>query len=161
MEALVYLFAGFFIVLGFLLLVGLVLHVLMALGLHKIVKREGLGDHVWLAWIPFVNTFLLTLLVEDEVREYFQGKLTLVYGLSLIVSVFMSGILPFVGLVPLGILLYAFYYVALRYSKNEVVHLVIAALTGFVGVSISLFLFRNRGRVDEEVEVEVLDVDEV
>src|SRR5690625_8004234 len=72
-------FLGFFVIFAF---VGLILYILQAIGLFKIAKREGRADLAWLAWIPIASTFLMTLIVENDVHKEFRGKLTLIYGIA-------------------------------------------------------------------------------
>jgi len=140
-------FLGFFVVL---LLVGLVLFILQAIGLFKMAKREGKGDIAWLAWIPIVNQFLMTWLVENDVHPGLRGKFTLLYGIAFVVSIIFSSFVFFVSFIPLAMIFYAFYFIAKKYSPNPVLHLVIAIITIGVSMPISIFIFRNRDIIGEE-----------
>ncbi|HLR80388.1 MAG TPA: hypothetical protein VK119_07370 [Bacillota bacterium] len=141
------LFAGLAIIFLFMVIVAIILYVFMALGLFKIAKREGMQDKAWMAWVPVVNFFLLTLLVENDVHEQIRGKLTLIYGISLAASVLLSWLFSPISFLPLIVALYAFYFLARKYSTNEVVHIVIAAITFSATMPIQLFMFRNREQV--------------
>lgn len=139
-------FLGFFIVL---LIVAIILFILQAIGLFKIAKREGRGDLAWLAWIPIVNQFLMTYLVEDDVHPGLRGKFTLLYGIALVVSFILSSFVFFVSLIPLVMIFYAFYFIAKKYSTNPVLHLVISIITVGLSMAISIFMFRNKERIDD------------
>src|SRR5690625_3851329 len=127
-----------------LLIVAFILFIFQAIGLFKIAKREGKADIAWLAWIPVVNTILMTLLVENDVHKYIRGKLTLIYGIAFVLSIIASSFIPFIGFVPLAIIYYAFYFIAKRYTDNPVLHLVIAIITFGFAMPIQIFIFRNR-----------------
>src|SRR5699024_9106086 len=60
-------------------LVFLVFHLLMAFGVFTLVERSSRHDLAWLAWVPIVNTFLISMLVEEDAYESVRGKLTIVY----------------------------------------------------------------------------------
>ncbi|WP_174616132.1 hypothetical protein [Virgibacillus ihumii] len=146
-----FLFALFAGLLIFLLIVGviaIILYVLMAIGLFKIAKREGKADIAWMAWVPIVNMFLLTQLVERDVHESMRGKFTLIYGLTLLVSFVLNFFIPFISLVPTVLLVYGFYFIIQRYSKNVTLHLVFVIVTFTVAMPIQLFMFRNREPID-------------
>src|SRR5699024_8878623 len=113
----------------------------------KIVKSNGKLDKAWMAWVMIDNFFLLTLLVENDVHEQIRGKLTLIYGISLAASVLLSWLFSPISFLPLIVALYAFYFLARKYSTNEVVHIVIAAITFSATMPIQLFMFRNREQV--------------
>jgi len=104
-------------------------------------------DKAWMAWVPVVNFFLLTMLVENDVHEQIRGNLTLIYGISLAASVLLNWIFAPISIVPLAVSLYAFYFLARKYSTNEVAHVVIAAITFSAAMPIQLFMFRNRDHV--------------
>lgn len=125
-------------------LVFLVFHVLMAIGLYTLVKRSSRHDLAWLAWVPIVNTFLITLLVEEDAHESVRGKLTIVYLIVIVGGFLFSGFLPFLTVLPFAVLMYAFYLLLQKYSKNAIIHTAIAVVTGSLGMSISLFMVRHR-----------------
>ncbi len=144
-------FLAFFALLIIMVIVALILYVFQAIGLFTIAKREGKADMAWLAWIPIVNSFLLMLLVEDEVHQEIRGKLTLFYGIAFVVSLLLGGFIPFISFIPLLMIIYAFYFLAKRYSDNPVMHMVIAIITIGLSVAIQIFIFRNRERVNPEI----------
>lgn len=139
---------GLLIGLGVFLLVfgviAVILYVLQAIGLFKIAKREGQADKAWMAWVPIVNYFLLTLLVENDVHPSIRGKFTLIYGIALAASILLNWFIPPLVFLPLAVIVYGFYFLAARYSTNTVAHVVIAAITLSTAIPIQLFLFRNR-----------------
>lgn len=156
----VVLFTALLAFFAFFLIASIILYVFQAIGLFKIAKREGKGDIAWLAWIPFVGQFLMTLLVEQDVQPGLRGKYTLLYALALVSSIMLSYFVPFITLVPWAMLLYAFYLIAKRYSDNPVLHLVIAIITFSISIPIQLFMFRNRKlHTDEEIILDLLDDD--
>jgi hypothetical protein len=138
-------FIAFFVIL---FLIAVIMYIFQAIGLFKIAKREGREDLAWLAWIPIANAFLMMVLLERAVHEGIRGHLTLVYGISLAASIVVSGFVPFVSILPLGLFLYAFYFLAKRYSPNPILHLVIGIVTGGLSTGISIFILRNRDVVD-------------
>lgn len=139
---------GFLAVFAVLALVGVVLYFFKAIGLFKLAKKEGRGDLAWLGWVPFVNTFLMMLLLEKAVHEGIRNKLTLIYGIAFAASILLSSFVPFVSFIPGILFFYAFYFLAKRYSPNPVLHLVIGIITFTGSTSISIFMFRNKQAVD-------------
>ncbi len=137
-------FVAFFAFFVFLFIVGIILFFFQAIGLFKIAKREGKEDIAWLAWIPVVNAFLLTLLVEQDVHPSVRGKFTLWYGVAVVLSLILSSFIFFVSFIPLAMFFYAFYFLAKRYSDNAVLHLVIGIVTFGFAVPIQIFIFRKR-----------------
>jgi len=135
---------AFFAFFVFLFIVAIILFFFLAIGLFKIAKREGKGDIAWLAWIPAINAFLITLLVEKDVHPSVRGKFTLWYGIAVVLSLIASSFIPFISIIPMAMLYYAFYFLAKKYSKNEVLHVVIAVITFGFSIPIQIFMFRNR-----------------
>lgn len=140
-------FMGF---LFFFIVVAIILYVLQAIGLFKIAKREGKSDIAWLAWIPIISQFLMTLLVEDDVHPNLRGKFTLLYGVAFVLSMILSSFVFFVTFIPAAMIFYAFYFIAKRYSPNAVLHLVISIITIGISIPIQLFMFRNRDMIDND-----------
>src|SRR5690625_3662240 len=145
---------AFFAFFVFLFILAIILFFFLAIGLFKIAKREGKDDIAWLAWIPAINAFLITLLVEKDVHPSVRGKFTLWYGIAVVLSIILSGFIPFVSIVPMAMLYYAFYFLAQRYSKNAVLHLVIGIITFSLSIPIQIFIFRNR-EINQPEEVVV------
>ncbi|GAA0595479.1 hypothetical protein GCM10009001_09490 [Virgibacillus siamensis] len=142
-------FAGILIIIGLIILVvAVILYILMGIGLFKIAKREGKGDIAWMAWVPIVNMFLLTQLVEQDVHESMRGKFTLIYGLAFAASVALYFFIPFIGFILSVLQIYGFYFIIQRYSKNVTLHLVLVIITGMAAMPIQLFMFRNREPID-------------
>ncbi|TFJ94170.1 hypothetical protein [Lentibacillus salicampi] len=143
---------GLLIGLGvFLLIFGVIaviFYVLQAIGLFKIAKQEGYEDKAWMAWVPIVNYFLLTLLVENDVHASMRGKFTLIYGITIAATILLNWFIPPIGILPLIVIVYGFYFLAERYSTNAVAHVVIAAITLSATIPIQVFLFRNREPVN-------------
>lgn len=131
-----------FIVLFF--IISIIFYFLYAIGMFKITKRDGRADLAWLAWIPLAQMFLIPLLVEDDVHESMRGKFTLVFGIVFVGSFIISFFISAIYIVYYAVLLYGFYFVANRYSKNAIVHVVIAAITLGSTIPISIFMFRNK-----------------
>mgnify|MGYP007108080880 CR=1 FL=1 len=127
----------------FFIILAIVLYVLSAIGLFKIAKKEGKDEIAWLAWIPIVNQFLMTWLVEDDVHPSLRGKVTLIYGISVAVSLLLSSFVYFVTFIPMVIFFYAFYFIANKYSSNPILHVVIAIITLGLSIPIQLFIFRK------------------
>lgn len=145
---------AFFAFFVFLFIVAIILFFFQAIGLFKIAKREGKGEIAWLAWIPVVNAFLLTLLVEQDVHPSVRGKLTLWYGVAVVISLILSSFVPFVSFIPMAMFFYAFYFLAKRYSDNAVLHLVIGIITFGFSTPIQIFIFRKRDmKLPQEVVV--------
>lgn len=145
---------AFFAFFVFLFIVAIILFVFQAIGLFKIAKREGKGEIAWLAWIPVVNAFLLTLLVEQDVHPSVRGKFTLWYGVAVVISLILSSFVPFVSFIPMAMFFYAFYFLAKRYSDNAVLHLVIGIITFGFSTPIQIFIFRKRDmKLPQEVVV--------
>lgn len=141
------------VILGFLaffIVIGLILYIFNAIGLFKIAKREGRADLAWLAWIPIASTFLLTLLVENDVHKEFRGKVTMVYGIAFAASILLSTFIPFAGFIGSVIVFYAFYFLAKKFSTNPVLHLVISIITLGVAMPIQIFIFRNREAIHHD-----------
>lgn len=144
---LIFAFLAFFVVLLF---VGLILFIFQAIGLFKMAKREGKGDIAWLAWIPVVSQFLVTLLVERNVHPGLRGKFTLLYGIAVVLSFILGYFIAFISLIPFAMYLYAFYFIAKKYSDNPTLHIVIAIITIGFSIPIQIFIFRNREVIDTD-----------
>jgi len=153
MGILGFLFA-FFAVFVVFIIIAIILYILQAIGLFKIAKRDGKADLAWLAWIPVVSSFLVTLLVENDVHPEIRGKFTLFYGIGFVVALVFGSFLPFVSLIPLIMFIYAFYFIAKRYSDNPTMHIVIAIVTIGCAIPIQIFIFRNREPIIKEVVVD-------
>ena len=149
-------FAAFAIFFVITMLLSLVFYVIQAVALMKIAKNVG-SDKGWMAWIPIANNFVMPMLVEDDVHESMKGKFTLIFGVSLVSSILLSWIVPFITFVPTILMYYAFYIITKWYSEKHVAHLAIAIVTLGISIPISLFRFRNReiiGRQSEYVKSE-------
>lgn len=135
-------FAGLFFV------AGIIFFILQAIGLFNIAKKEGRGDIAWLAWIPVVSQFLLTFLAEKHVHEGLRGKVTLLYGIAMAVSIFFGYFLAFVLFIPIAVFCYAFYFIAKLYSDNPLFHTAVALVSIGWSIPIQLFMFRNNTRLE-------------
>src|SRR5699024_8052004 len=99
-------FAMFFIVI---FLIYAIVYIFGAIGLFKIAKRTPRADLAWLAWIPVANTFLMALLVEEDVHEGLRGKYTLIYGIGFAAVVILGTFIPFSGIIIPAFIYYSFY----------------------------------------------------
>lgn len=133
--------AGFFILI---LVIGIIMYILYAIGMFKIAKTLGREDMAFLAWIPIAQIFLLPLVVEDDVHEQIRGKFTLIFAISWIGSVLLSMAIPIFGVITLIVQIYGFHVLATRFSENALVHTIITIVTLGFAMPISIFLFRNR-----------------
>jgi len=154
-DVLMGLIVAFFAFFVFLFVVAIILFFFQAIGLFKIAKREGKGDIAWLAWIPIINAFLMTLLVENDVHQSVRGKYTLWYGVAFVASIILSSFIAFVSFIPMAMFYYAFYFLAKRYSEKPVVHLVIGIITFGFSIPIQIFMFRNRDMINPPEEIVV------
>lgn len=148
-------FGFIFIIMFFIIFIAM--YVMQALGLYKIAKKEG-NDFAWFAWVPILQGFLIPMLVEDDVHESIKGKMTLIYGISIVATLFIGGFIPFISFIPLIVTIYALYFLIGRYSKNEVGHLVVLIVTGTFSLPFQLLYLMNRDPIDKEgretIEVE-------
>ena len=151
-DVLMGLIVAFFAFFVFLFVVAIILFFFQAIGLFKIAKREGKGDIAWLAWIPIINAFLMTLLVENDVHPSVRGKYTLWYGVAFVASIILSSFIAFVSFIPMAMFYYAFYFLAKRYSEKPVVHLVIGIITFGFSIPIQIFLCRSRVMITPPAE---------
>jgi len=147
-------FAGFFLTMvnffGTLFLVGIILFILQAIGLFKIAKRERRNDIAWLAWIPIVNQFLITLLVEKDVHPGLRGKYTWLFLAAIIIAVIFGYFVYIVPIIPMAMFYYAYYFILKRYTDNPMLYVVIAIISLGWAVPIQLFMFRNKEMVSEK-----------
>lgn len=127
--------------------VSIVSYIVQAFALYRIVNQRGLS-YAYIAWIPVVNVLLLPLLVEDDVRSVMKGRFTLVFGLSVAVSLLVRSYMPtflslllLVSIIPVVLMYYAFYHVAGHYSRYRSIHTLVAVLLGGVSVPFQLFMF--------------------
>lgn len=135
------------------IIIMLIIHIFLAIGLFKIAKRTPEESLAWLAWIPIANTFLIPRIVEQEAHENVKGKLTLIYGISIAGAVLLKGFIPFISLLPIAILMYAFFLFMRLFSPNAIVHTVLSIVTGFIWMAFVVFVFRNKPFIDyKEVE---------
>src|SRR5699024_2685161 len=124
--------------------IAIVYYILFALGMSKIARTQGREDMAFLAWIPIAQTFLLPLVVENDVHEGMRGRFTLIYAISWVGSIILSMFFALFGILSMVVLLYGFYVLATRFSTNALAHTVIGVITLGMSVPISLFRFRNR-----------------
>lgn len=134
-------FAGFIFAA---VIIGIVLYILYALGMFKIAKTLGRGDMAFLAWIPLAQTFLLPLVVENDVHEGLRGKFTLVYAISWLASILLGMFFAPFSFISIVVFLYGFHILASRFSANALAHTIIGVVTLGISVPVSLFRFRNR-----------------
>lgn len=125
------------------LLINLILYIFHSIGVQKIAKRQGVKSH-WAAWVPIVSSFLFVHLTESIVHKPLKGNMVLLYGVTL-VTAFLGGFwrLPILAIFSIITIIYAFYFLAKRYSKRYIAHFVVAVITLGASVSISVFIFRN------------------
>lgn len=131
-------FMAFFIAFLF---IGLTLYVVNAIALQRISEEVGY-DKGWLAWIPIANSFLIVILVENDVHKELRGKFTLIYAGFFILGLF----LPFVNIVTLIMSYYAFFIIAKWYSEKYVAHFVISIVTFGISMPFQLLSFAMRER---------------
>lgn len=134
-----------------LIVVFIGLYVISAIGLSGIAEKEG-HDKAWLAWIPIANTFLMMMLVEDDVHESMRGKYTLIFAIVFIASFVLSGFFPPIAIVPSVMMYYALYLIANKRSENAVMYLIISVVTFNFATPFMLFRLRNRERRAVQVE---------
>lgn len=133
-----------------LIVVFIGLYAISAIGLSGIAEKEG-HDKAWLAWIPIANTFLMMMLVEDDVHESMRGKYTLIYAITFIASFVIGGFFPPIAIVPSIMLYYALYLIANKRSENAVMYLIVSVVTFNFATPFLLFRLRNRDRRSVEV----------
>src|SRR5699024_12338619 len=161
-EAFLLFFVGLFVFFFWIAIImgGITLYILQAIGLFKMTKNEGRADLAWLAWIPIASNFLIMLIVENEVHKQLRGKMLIIYGISLVGSiVFVNffnvfGFIPFfifvfivmffIGFVPMIVFYYAFFFLVKKFSPNPILHTLISVITFGVAIPIYIFIFRNR-----------------
>lgn len=131
-------------------LVSIILYVIQAIALSTIAKNNGY-ENWWIAWIPIANSFLIPILVKDDVHESVRGNFILIYGITFVGSALLSGFIPFAGIFLAALNYYAFYILANWYSKNAVAHLIIGVVTFGLSIPFSLLRFRNRERISDVV----------
>ena len=133
---------GFFAFI-FIILIGF--YVLNAISLHRIADNRG-SDKGWFAWVPILNSFLIPILVEDDVIDSLRGKFTMVYLLTVVLS-----IIPLLGIVfaivSAIMYFYSFYILVNQYSNNAIAYVVIVIVTGGIAMPFLLFRIRNRERI--------------
>ncbi|NLJ19345.1 hypothetical protein [Globicatella sulfidifaciens] len=143
------LLGGLFLVALITLVVAVVLYVLLAISLSKIAEREGV-EPSWLAWIPVANLVLMAKLVEDDVHESIRGKFTMISIVAIVAGPILGQVIGILAYLPVITMLYSFYFIAKRYSKNETANIVVAAVTLGASVPIQLFRFRNREAIEKQ-----------
>lgn len=133
---------GFFAFI-FIILIGF--YVLNAISLHRITDNRG-SDKGWFAWVPILNSFLIPILVEDDVVDSLRGRFTMAYLLTVVLS-----IIPFLGIVfsviSVIMIFYAFYILVNQYSNNATAYVIITIVTGGIAMPFLLFRIRNRERI--------------
>lgn len=143
------LLGGLLIVLIIAIIAAVVLYVLQAIGLSRIAQKEGVDLH-WLAWIPIANIVLIAKLVEEDVHESIRGKFTIISIIAIAVGLILGRSVGILSYLPQVVMLYSFYFIAKRYSKNEMAHIIIAVITLGISVPIQLFRIKDRGKVTKQ-----------
>lgn len=141
---------SFAVVLSVVGIIFLTFYILQGIGLSDIAKKQG-EDKYWLAWIPLGGVLLLMMLIEEKVPKLLRNKMTLLFSLSLIVSIFLGFNISLVFLsIPLLILIYAFGYIARSYSKNHIIHFLLAVISIGLSIPFQLFALSHRNFVTEK-----------
>ena len=87
------------------LVIGLIVYIYTAFAIMFLAKRTKTKD-AWLAWIPFVNIYLLTRIAKKE------------WWWTLIIL--FAGIMPFIGwIITLAATAYIYYFIAKRRKYPE------------------------------------------
>lgn len=94
--------------------------------------------------VPFANSFLYPILTENDVHKSLQGKFTLIYGIAFVLTLILNPYIPMISALTTAILIYAFYFIAKRYSERGVAHVVVAIITFGISVPFQVFWLRNR-----------------
>jgi hypothetical protein len=124
-----------------------VLHyILMSLGTYKLAKNNKLENDAFLAFVPFINIYVLGRLVEDKVHLKLRGYVGIINVGLLIVSIIFQ---PF-ALLYLLFFLYTMYFVYKRFSKNYLTLFVISLISFGLLVPFILFSIRNNKEIGME-----------
>lgn len=127
---------------AFVFAIMILFYVINAFALHKIANNRG-SDKGWFAWVPILNSFLVPLLVEDDVVESLRGRFTIAYLIALVLS-----IIPFLGIVfsiiAFIMAFYAFYVLINQYTNNAVIYIIVTVITFGVAMPFLLLRIRNR-----------------
>jgi hypothetical protein len=147
-------------VVSIMLLLGLLVYILQAIGLQGMAKKRNLPNAFY-AWIPIANLFLLEELVGEF--ELFNNRITkwAKYMVIGIIAIMVLSIIPIIGsLINFfgGMAIFIFviivhYYLFKKYKPDlAVLYTVLAALgLGFMPI----FLLRNSLPVENTGEAEV------
>lgn len=131
---------GVFVI--FVFIIPISVYIINALALMKIAEGRG-NDKGWLAWVPLANSFVIPMLIEDDVHESLRGKFMIVYGVAMALT-----LIPFIGFLFVIVLVvlayYAFYVLVNQYTNSGTAYLLISIFT--VGLAMPILLFRIRNR---------------
>ena len=147
--ALIAAFAGIFLIIG---LIGIVGYVLMALGLMRMATNEGI-ENPWLAWIPVGNLWIIGKLIktiELGSNKWEQAELILVIASA--ASILLAAI-PVIGTivsisVSLLMLLVMYKLYKMYDPQNATLYIILSILFSFIAPGIILFKIRDNSPVE-------------
>lgn len=137
-------FIGAFVLL--LVLIGIVLYVLLAVGLYQMAKNENI-EYEWFAFIPILQLYIIgKILKEVKVLDYTVPKLELVLPLAPIATMILN-VIPFIGwLLNLAYIVFSIivmYYFFKRYKGEQATILTIVSVIFPFMFPIFIFSLRN------------------
>ncbi|WP_078577737.1 hypothetical protein [Salipaludibacillus agaradhaerens] len=139
----------FLIILIISLFVGALLFILLAFALRRIAVREE-RTHAWMAFVPFMNFYLLGEMARDESDKSWMKEIPLILLFGSIVYLVFP-IVPVIGMLyPLcfnGLILYASYLIFNKYSHSAMPLLIICIVTFGIAIPFILFAIRNNEQV--------------
>jgi len=134
-------------------IIGIVLHILMALGLYKMAQNRGI-ENAWLAWIPVANLYILGKLIGSlAIGSWEVPSVELFLPIACVVAGIL-GQIPVIGwLISLAfavLMFFALYKLFKMYRpQSATLWLILSILLFFMG-PIFLFVMRNDSLVVEE-----------
>lgn len=139
----------------FFVIIGIVLHILMALGLYKMAQNRGI-ENAWLAWIPVANLYIVGKLIGSlSIGSWEVPSVELFLPIGGVASVILGQIPVIGGLISLAfavLVLFALYKLFKMYRpQSATLWLILSILLFFMG-PIFLFIMRNDSLAVEETQ---------
>lgn len=141
-------FAALGVVMAFIVIIGIALYILSALGLYTMAKRRNM-EYAWLAWIPVAQLYILGELIGPRKFGDFEVPQPGLYLLGAMLALSILSRLPAIGsifsLATAVLSIGALYYLFKSYTTDNtpVVYTILSAVTfGFLA-PIFVFIIRN------------------
>ncbi|WP_413381991.1 hypothetical protein [Alkalihalobacillus sp. 1P02AB] len=150
-EVAVMLAGAFIIVILLFIAIAITLYLLLGFGLKRLSEREGL-DNSWMAFVPFLNLYLIGLIAEKQSNQSWKQHIPLAYP-GLIVGSIILDFIPVIGfllsIASLAFSIYVMFLLYERYSSQAIPFTIFTVITFGILFPILIFILRNNEKLTD------------